>query len=318
MASDEEDDYMSEAILAGVPTEMKRSSTYSERRKQQLQSQQQRGYNKPKDQAEREAREEGLASHIPEDNKGFQMLTKMGYKKGEALGPSSSNPSPNSSMTPLTTPIPIHLKHDRLGLGIPSTDPTPSRKRKAELETQTSAELDEEQDDFRHKKNQEFELNQIRRDVKNSRITCEQLDLRMGWERNEFWISKPPEEVEKEEDGTEGSGGGGLGTAVKGDVDVRGEQGEKVEYEREVMDIEDDDDDSDGLEDKLVHANVAQDRENIATPFQELEPPKQLEQVTTYLRNKHFYCLWCGCAYRDADELKDLCQGPTRDDHDDV
>lgn len=41
---------------------------------------------KPKAVVEHEKREEGLQSAISSDNKGFAMLTKMGYKPGMGIG----------------------------------------------------------------------------------------------------------------------------------------------------------------------------------------------------------------------------------------
>ncbi|XP_037091022.1 G patch domain-containing protein 11-like [Pollicipes pollicipes] len=44
-------------------------------------------------------------------------------------------------------------------------------------------------------------------------------------------------------------------------------------------------------------------------------PSEQLEMLTDYLRRSHLYCIWCGCAYDDGDDLKENCPGSTRDDH---
>ncbi|CAK9825327.1 G patch domain-containing protein 11 [Anthophora retusa] len=42
---------------------------------------------------------------------------------------------------------------------------------------------------------------------------------------------------------------------------------------------------------------------------------EKLEILTKYLREKHFYCIWCGVAYHDEDDLRDNCAGNTRNDH---
>ena len=55
-----------------------------------------------------EKRHEGLQKSIDSSNKGFAMLTKMGYKAGEGLGKSNSG---------RIEPIPIEVKNDRGGLG---------------------------------------------------------------------------------------------------------------------------------------------------------------------------------------------------------
>lgn len=67
--------------------------------------QEQKKKNKPN---ERERLEEGLKNAISTENKGFAMLAKMGYQKGDSLGKSSKG---------ITEPINIKIKFDRGGLG---------------------------------------------------------------------------------------------------------------------------------------------------------------------------------------------------------
>lgn len=58
-------------------------------------------------------RKEALeTSSLKPDNKGFNLMVKMGYKSGETLGKSSSG-----SKLKLLEPIPIEIKTDREGLG---------------------------------------------------------------------------------------------------------------------------------------------------------------------------------------------------------
>lgn len=42
---------------------------------------------------------------------------------------------------------------------------------------------------------------------------------------------------------------------------------------------------------------------------------EKLDILTKYLREKYFYCIWCGAAYDDDDDLRDNCPGRTRDNH---
>ena len=46
-----------------------------------------------------------------------------------------------------------------------------------------------------------------------------------------------------------------------------------------------------------------------------LTTTEKLEILTKYLRNKYFYCTWCGATYEDEDDLRDSCPGSTRNDH---
>lgn len=71
---------MSEKFLNAAADAETSSHTYSQRRKQELRKQQQRGYIKSRRELEEEARELGLQKQIGEDNKGMKMLMKMGFK----------------------------------------------------------------------------------------------------------------------------------------------------------------------------------------------------------------------------------------------
>ena len=48
---------------------------------------------------------------------------------------------------------------------------------------------------------------------------------------------------------------------------------------------------------------------------EELKNSEKLEVLTKYLRGKYFYCIWCGVAYDNADDLRESCPGSTRSDH---
>lgn len=80
--SDSEDDYMSAKYLE-TAAELERSAkekTYSQRRREQLQRQKEKGHIKPRAQLEQEAREQGLSTALGNDNVGMKMLMKMGFK----------------------------------------------------------------------------------------------------------------------------------------------------------------------------------------------------------------------------------------------
>uniref|UniRef100_A0A2K5JPX9 G patch domain-containing protein 11 n=2 Tax=Colobus angolensis palliatus TaxID=336983 RepID=A0A2K5JPX9_COLAP len=52
---------------------------------------------------------------------------------------------------------------------------------------------------------------------------------------------------------------------------------------------------------------------------QQLDAQKVLEKLqilTSYLREEHLYCIWCGTAYEDKEDLSSNCPGPTSADHD--
>lgn len=62
-----------------------------------------------------ETLQDALKKPLSSDNKGFQMLAKMGYKAGQTLGKSIT--TANKEQNSATEPIGITLKCDRQGLG---------------------------------------------------------------------------------------------------------------------------------------------------------------------------------------------------------
>ncbi|XP_072532902.1 G patch domain-containing protein 11 isoform X2 [Salminus brasiliensis] len=50
---------------------------------------------------------------------------------------------------------------------------------------------------------------------------------------------------------------------------------------------------------------------------EELTSLEKLHYITSYLRGVHFYCIWCGTAYNDEEDLNSNCPGDTAADHDD-
>lgn len=76
--------------------------------KRQALDEQNRKANKSTKALEVERREEGLSTAISENNKGFAMMAKLGYKPGQSLGQSTSG---------IAEPIEIKVRAGRGGLG---------------------------------------------------------------------------------------------------------------------------------------------------------------------------------------------------------
>eukprot|EP00118_Oscarella_pearsei_P018676 m.192181 g.192181 ORF g.192181 m.192181 type:complete len:110 (+) comp39465_c0_seq28:34-363(+) len=94
MADEEQDDYMSNAFLTadtrpGLVFDKRvarKRKMEEERRKKDKETRK-----KPVRVIEKEKREEGLVKEIGSDNKGFELLSKMGYVKGMGLGKDGQN-----------------------------------------------------------------------------------------------------------------------------------------------------------------------------------------------------------------------------------
>ncbi|XP_051936766.1 G patch domain-containing protein 11 isoform X2 [Hippocampus zosterae] len=123
---------------------------------------------------EKESRETALQSSIRNDNKGFALLQKMGYKVGQGLGKGGAG---------RVDPIPLNIKTDRGGIGMEE-----AKKRKAEEELEqyrkkVQAKQQNETkslEDFRSRVRTEREERKIEGDLRRSQRVCEQLDSQKG------------------------------------------------------------------------------------------------------------------------------------------
>ncbi|XP_022599596.1 G patch domain-containing protein 11 isoform X3 [Seriola dumerili] len=123
---------------------------------------------------ETESREAALQSSISNENKGFALLQKMGYKAGQGLGKKGAG---------RVDPIPLNIKTDRGGIGMEEV-----KKRKAEEELEhyrqkvRVKQQNETQslEDFRSRVRTEREERKIEGDLRRSQRACEQLDSQKG------------------------------------------------------------------------------------------------------------------------------------------
>ena len=146
--SDEEEDYMSDAFLTNLPdvtpslvknSVTKRLNEIETKRKEQRQPR------KSLHEQQKDKLKEGLNKAISSDNKGFAMLSKMGFKPGTSLGKSSESNA-------IKEPIKLNISQvDRMGLG-----------------TQTAV-----------KENRDRQLNILKRKINASDMTSEEYRKQM-------------------------------------------------------------------------------------------------------------------------------------------
>ncbi|KAL0983670.1 hypothetical protein UPYG_G00131100 [Umbra pygmaea] len=260
--AEEEDDYMSDAFLSQIP-DVKPGLPMVKRVKDALKKEilhkekNIMNRQKPIKELEQESREAAQQSTISNENKGFALLQKMGYKAGQGLGKQGAG---------RVEPIPLNIKTDRGGIGMEQV-----KKRKAEealeyyRQKARAKQQHEKQslEDFRVRMRTEREELKIEGDLRRSQKACEQLDSQKGVaDPREVWYW-PKLVVEEEEE----------------------------EKEEEEKDDEEEEEDLTSLD--------------------------KLQILTSYLRGVHFYCIWCGTAYNDEEDLCSNCPGDTAADHDD-
>ncbi|KAI5611804.1 G patch domain-containing protein 11, partial [Silurus asotus] len=67
--------------------------------------------------------------------------------------------------------------------------------------------------------------------------------------------------------------------------------------------------DDDNQEDEHDETNTEESKD------EELTSILKLQLITSYLRSVHFYCIWCGTAYRDEEDINTNCPGFTASHH---
>lgn len=123
--------------------------------------------NKPKNyvQREEEARNEGLSKPLTEDNKGYKMLQKMGFKNGTGLGKSQSG---------IKEPIPINLKRGTSGVGreqhVKSIIKSRYIAKRQKLETEMS--------EFKESAKEKHRFSILHKDYFKAQRMCEELDFK--------------------------------------------------------------------------------------------------------------------------------------------
>lgn len=203
--SDEEEDYMSDAFLAKLqdvtPSLIKNNSVKRQNEIEMKKKEQIRNRNKPIHEVQKEKLKEGLNKAITSDNKGFAMLSRMGFKPGTSLGKASSQSSA------ITEPIKININSDgRSGLGT-QTAVRENRerqlnnlKRKMKASDMTPEEYRKQMREASDKKQEVWDLHKLQK-------TCRILDLEHSvkfpihpWFWPKDWSKKNEESSEDDDD----------------------------------------------------------------------------------------------------------------------
>ncbi|KAH8340725.1 hypothetical protein KR059_005307 [Drosophila kikkawai] len=199
--SDEEEDYMSDKFLAGLE-EVRPSLVQDRGKKRQIEVETKKEEQRKK---QREATaafgtvdnarlQQSLSQPLSADNKGFQLLAKMGYKAGAGLG---KQPDARKE------PVGITIKSGRGGLGREAAIAELAAKRQ-ELRRahllqragiESGAEISTEA--YRRRATQKAEERKLQYDIRRCQQTCESLDLKADVTAPDlefFWPPKPKED----------------------------------------------------------------------------------------------------------------------------
>ncbi|XP_056423393.1 G patch domain-containing protein 11 isoform X1 [Hyla sarda] len=199
---EEEEDYMSDAFLSslqdvrpGIPVPRRVKESYQKEEKQKESNVKNR--QKSMKEVEKERRDTVLNVALSNENKGFALLQKMGYKKGQALGKKGDG---------IIEPIPLNIKTGRSGIGHEEM-----KKRKAEENLESfrrkvlMSQKAQEQaaDDFRVRMRSKKEEQKLEGDLRKSQKACLQLDEQKGIAcPREAWYW-PPTDVQDDSETSE-------------------------------------------------------------------------------------------------------------------
>ena len=190
---DDEDDYMSDKILAAAAQVSAPQLLNPRRRVPPPPPPPAIPAEKSRHAIEVEQREQGLSTAITSDNKGFQLLKKMGYKEGSKLGVSQANG--------LIEPIPIKIHPSRTGLGEQNEKKEQNRIRE-EIKSKFNQQI---QSTYQNNLKQKYLFKRLRIDIAKCQTICEKLDReKLNLEENILWRNnKPIIDEDDDEDETE-------------------------------------------------------------------------------------------------------------------
>ncbi|KAF2118343.1 hypothetical protein BDV96DRAFT_611086 [Lophiotrema nucula] len=310
--SDDDDDYMN-MVFEEAP----KQETALQRRMRIEREGRERGRIKSKAERDAEAeaaREAGLAKELDSSNKGFKMMAKFGFKKGDTLGKSEN-----------ARKVPIHLdiKEDKGGIGLDSEKKRKFREHmeKAEQEAKRSK---VEEGDYRDRVRQEREEKKAEKEFYNAQRTVERLH-EQSLEHGKF----------TEQDVSKGHSPKSAMSVPLKEVNVvwRGlirHRLEKQRNQKQQRDLKDSltarlptlTDDEEDEDDKLALGREAEvqlldpedEEDSELEEFDALSFSDRLEKIVLYLRETYHYCFWCKHQYVDA--TLDGCPGITEEDHD--
>ena len=226
---------------------------------------------------------------MTESNKGFEMMAKLGFKKGMTLGstrqPEQQEQPLYNASNRLTEPIPIVFRTGNAGIGLGSSI-------SASTSTAKTNSISTDSHDTQHVPSaEEFRENQLKKqnerrtlkELEKARQTVQTLDEMHEVGRTPFW----PDDLCKL-------------SAAAGDGDAT-DMADGFHYV-----LQDDDTDEAGRKEEDV----------IANRFTLLKDEDKLAEILCYLRSTYYYCLYCGDRFSSTEELMSLCPGETRDVHD--
>lgn len=326
-SEDEEDDYMNMTFEATEALNTKSESAIHRRARQKRENIERSTNQKTKAQLRAEEvakREEALATHLDESNKGFRMMQKLGFKAGDALG--------KTEMGGRTEPIALDLKMGRGGVGADAEKKRKVREEVAQRERDEGVKrqkVAETETEYRERIVRERMESRQEGQWYGAMKICEELDEKDGI------LAKDGVQSDKEDGDGEEQFQQRRRTAnsaplrripveyrelvrarIARDRDKRERHAREEQREtghRVTSSYYDRDQEQDS---QAVLEEVEVEQEDAELDeLNALSPGERLERAISYLRSKHRYCFWCKTQYESDEAMAELCPGLSEDDH---
>ncbi|KAJ5341956.1 hypothetical protein N7541_011080 [Penicillium brevicompactum] len=327
----DDDDYMNMVI-----EEAPQKETFTQKKRREQREAEARGRTLSKsERAAQEAarRDEALAtSTLNPASKGFQMMAKLGFKPGEALGKRNASDSENDSSKSRAEPLNLIFKENRGGIGLDS-----EKKRKIREEAEeASKKIKHEEGTYRDRVREERETKRTEAQVRAAQKVAERLDAGEGSDQTKAEDDSKSKEDEPKVKSKPVKLTSQINVLYRGLVRER-EKHDSDRQARHAMQtslpssffpraklpeyddptLERDDKKALGQVDHQTSALEIEldDEDEELDAFNALAPSERLHKLVMYLREEHRYCFWCKHAYETEEELEG-CPGLTEEDHD--
>ncbi|KAL7060032.1 hypothetical protein AAHC03_010094 [Spirometra sp. Aus1] len=300
--SSSDDDYMSDKFL-NPPTQPK-PGLLNVRSVQQHRVALERAHSSKSISREKQmelSRDKGLNTKIGEENVGFKLMMKMGFKPSGGLGKHAEGRS---------EPIPIEIIDGRAGLGLHNI-----HQKRIRLKEQRQHKMEAFQHQFRDSMAARFKMEKAQRQLNAARGICKRLDLSQNREKptsDDFW---PPDDIKAQLLAQS--------SLIRKEVcrsnrpkyhkRLRSASPDHLKREETIESL------ASGYESPEAPASSSDDELCDIDAAQhgpvEKRPDEILLRLSLYLRETHFYCFWCGAQYAGYSALASNCPGPSEDDH---
>ncbi|KAK9432510.1 hypothetical protein V1505DRAFT_413398 [Lipomyces doorenjongii] len=319
--SSEEEEYM-KMIIPDLPQKHASDTTYSERRQRAIREQEAKSIARPPVVVQREKLERGLDTSLfvagekakdeeessGDDSIALAIMKKMGFVPGHGLGKTGDNEH-HEPLRPV-------LKYDRGGIGMASAN-----RELIESEAKRAQEFAQaEKQSFIDRKREEQLEKRISGQLREAQNICQELDISNDPRLESILYSHS-------------SARGGPNSREYKELDEPMLRSVNFLWREVVVERQNADyekhlrsrildrassvgaDEPENLESRVEEFVPEDYMDEELEAFNSLESAKKLEVVLEYLRQKYYYCFWCGCKYDDAVDLDQNCPGLTEEDH---